>query len=189
MLKKFQILFIIFHIVILTLINIRGTYNTYLDFFFGVNSFSTKNKLIKLIDDLVYNSKIWCYATFAGINSTYNFYAPNVGSEFLMSFTLFNKNEEIICRRTSPNLKQNESLQRFLLCTMVMQDKLLLKNKDTLTNNYIKVIIKQISKTIKSEIPTCLKIKAFIYLYEFPTSKNYISGDTDKLILIDKYEF
>ena len=171
-------------------VNIYGLLEGYYGYYYGPKY--NRGTLYKISENISYSNPIAFYSTYTGTATTYGFYAPNVASQFLMNFIVFDKNGKQLDVRISPNFKHKESKHRFALCTSIMMDKMEIKQSKMINeplDGYIKVMLHEIAMNIKKEYTGAYKIFANVFLHEFPSIKEFKAGKKEKIILVDKYQF
>jgi len=130
------------------------------------------------------------YANYTGTSSGYGFYSPNVGSEFIMTFTVLNKDGKILGQHQNPiNLKQKESLVRFSLCTVPMMQRIIIKESNEIYDNYFKVMLHQIAEGISSYYSDSYKVIAEVYVQKHPKIEQSLHGKTENFALLERYKF
>lgn len=128
------------------------------------------------------------FSTYTGSNSSYGFYAPSVGSEFMMSFKILDSSNNIIGVHNGPELQQDESKLRFELCTLPVQEKLL--NPNSIANDYTKIMMHQISSYLKNGYKNSNWVAANIYVYKYPTKEEYLNYKGPRNVVeVARYNF
>jgi len=185
--KKTILFFIIFHLLIIFIVNLNGTINSYKVFYNGEDYKPSKIDLV--LKKVVFTPFISNYSSYAGTDASYGFYAPNVASQFTMSLSVIDSTGLVIANVKRPNLKQSESIMRFDLCLSMMQQKLGWANSNEILNNFFKVMIHQIAMDVKKDFPLAKTVSVSIYLYDYPTIGEYLNSNKESYILVDHYEF
>lgn len=127
-------------------------------------------------------------STYTGTNSSYGFYAPSVGSEFMLSFKVIDEKGDIIGMKTGPDLIQDESKMRFDLCTMPVQDMLL--DTGSIAASYTKIMMHQISDHVRKQFEGGDHVIANIYIYKYPTPEEYLQNKGPREVSeVAKYKF
>ena len=130
------------------------------------------------------------YANYTGTDTSYGFFSPNVGSEFVLSFVVFDGNGKLLGEHQSPaSLEQNESKVRFNLCTFPMMDRIMMEEPNELFDKYFEVMMHQIAENIKESYQTGYKVVSEIYIHQPATIKETLEGKTERLILLERYTF
>lgn len=175
------------NLAVVLVVNVFGTLDSFYSYHYG-NDYK-KNVLVEVTEKMAFNTPVWTFATIAGTNASYGFYAPNVASQFGMVFSVFDINGKLIGTENGPRLNARESVHRFSLCISMMQDKLASDNKNVTLNDYLKVMLHQISMEIKSYYPNGYKVGAVVYLYEYPSLDEFRAGKELHLEPVDEFIF
>ncbi|MCH2217238.1 MAG: hypothetical protein MK076_04025, partial [Flavobacteriales bacterium] len=87
----------------------------------------TQKKDLKIGTAITSSPIFKAYTNYSGTDSSYGFFSPNVGSEFVMSFAVLDRDGKRLGEHQFPaSLEQNESKVRFNMCTFPMMDKIML---------------------------------------------------------------
>ncbi len=130
------------------------------------------------------------YTNYTGTNSGYGFYGPNVGSEFILSFTVLDSDNKVLGKHRRPStIIQNESKQRFDLCTYPMMLRIEQENKNKILDDYFEVLLHQISEKINNEYDSGYKVIAEIFLHDFPDIENSSKGEQEGFKILERYKF
>lgn len=175
------------HLFIILTVNIKGSFDGYYGFYFANKKYNPHplHNICKAFLD--YNA-INYYVSNTGFDTGYGFFAPNVASDFVLNFTIKDENNQMIESRTLPSFNNKESFVRFTTTFTFFLEKLDKKSNQGL-NDYLKIIVKQISLDVKKEYPKAKSVDTKMYLYHFPDLNDYANNQKPKLILIDSYEF
>lgn len=128
-----------------------------------------KRALNRIITSVPYT----LFSTYSGSNSSYGFYAPSVGSEFMLSFKVMDATNTIIGLETRPELNMDESKLRFDLCTMPVQDMLL--DTSSVASTYTKIMMHQIAAHFLNKYEAGVWVMANIYVYKYPGLEAYLN--------------
>ena len=174
-------------ILCLLFINIHGLMRDHLMFF---DSDETQIMDLK-IGFAIESSPIFkTYANYTGTNSGYGFFSPNVGSEFVMSFSVFDHKEKLLGEHQAPlSLQQNESHARFNLCTYPMMERIMLEEPNEIYDKYFEVMMHQIAKNIKDSYQTGHRVISEIYIHRPTTIQECLDGKPERLVLLERYSF
>lgn len=130
------------------------------------------------------------YANYTGTDTSYGFFSPNVGSEFVLSFAVLDRDGKLLGEHQTPtSLQQKESKVRFNLCTFPMMDKIMMEEPNELFDDYFEVMMHQIAENIKKSYKTGYKVVSEIYIHQPATIEQTLEGKTEKLILLERYTF
>ena len=183
--KTIQILIIVFVLFNVILSSIKLTFDGYYGFYYEnqkVNRTTLSN-----ISDYLYDLKpIFLFRTYTGFETGYGFFGPNVSSDFITVFKVYNEKGKLIKLLDKVNLKSKEGSLRFTTLNNLFLDKLTDK-KNKKYNQYLDIIVKQITKYVGKDYPKNYKIETELYLFDYPTIVHFNKGVDKKLILIKKY--
>lgn len=182
--NKITVFMVIVQLIALLFINVKHFLNDYYDLNYGRDH----NKL--LIGERIASSPILkFYSAYSGTNSSYGFFGPNVGSDFPLSFWVYDEDCNLLSIKTRPHLEQTESKMRFALCTLPIGDKIGVTTSNYILNRYIEIMLHQIATDVRSEFANGKYVEAKVYATDYPKIQEFLSGKEEKLILIDKYSF
>ena len=189
--EKFQLV-IISLLVIFIILNsaIRLTFESYYDFYYENGNY--KENVFSKVSNKIFNFyPIRYFSNQTGFDTGYGFFAPNVASDFLFIFKVYDENDNLVKIENGVQLNSKESNLRFQTINTMYLDKL--KNKEDKNynekyNKYLDVIMKQITKFIKKKYPDNYNIETNLYLYDFPSIKKFNKGEKEKLFLIKTYK-
>ncbi len=180
--------FITVQLLTIILVNIYGTIDSYCSYYYGASH--PKSLVHRITEKITFFKPVWTYATYAGTNASYGFYAPNVASQFGLVFSVYDSSGTLLGTDLHPHLANRESQHRFDLCVSMMQDKLANDGKNLALNDYLKVMIHEVAMNIKGNYVGATNVDAMVYLYEFPTIAEFRSGKTDSRVdLVDEFKF
>lgn len=169
--------------------SIRLTFDGYYGFYYEdkeyENSFFDATKAL---------SNLWGikhFSSYTGFETGYGFFSPNVASDFVFIFKIFDENNTLKEVSSSLKLNTKESNIRFQTINTMYLDKL--KDSTQIGYNekydkYLDIIMEQISKYVKREYPEKYKIETNLFLYDYPTIQKFNNGSKERLFLIKKYE-
>lgn len=174
----------LFCIVLVNLTGLVGDFNTMSD------SDDPKKKDIKIGAAITSSPIFKTYSNYSGTDTSYGFFSPNVGSEFVMSFAVLDCDGKVLGEHQSPaSLQQNESKVRFNLCMFPMMDKIMLDEPNELFDKYFEVMMHQIAENIKDSYDEGYKVVSEIYIHQPPTIQQARQGTSEKLVLLERYTF
>lgn len=167
-----------------------NTQHLLVDYFDLNNPDQTQSKNLK-IGLAIENSPIFkIYSNYTGTNSGYGFFAPNVGSEFVMTFTVLDCENKLLGEHQSPqSLKQNESRSRFNLCAYPMMERIMLGEQNLIYSSYFNVMLHQIAEDINSNYNTGHKVVSEIYMHQYPKIEEALNGNTEKFQLLERFTY
>jgi hypothetical protein len=174
----------LFCIVLINVTGLVGDYNTLSE------SNDTQQEDLKIGTAITSSPIFKAYSNYSGTDTSYGFFSPNVGSEFVMSFAVLDRDGKRLGEHQSPtSLQQNESKVRFNLCTFPMMDKITLDEPNELFDKYMEVMMHQIAEDINDTYEAGHKVVSEIYIHQPPTIKEAQEGKTEKLVLLERYTF
>ena len=122
---------------------------------------------------------------YTGFNTGYGFYGPNVASEVITFFKVYDKDGKCIKSFESINFKSKEGAVRFNSISSTLLDKF--QRKDKMDIRYADVLIKQIMKHVKIDYPKNYQIKCDLCLVGYPDIKAFNRGEVNDIFLIKSY--
>lgn len=149
----------------------------------------TDENIFKSSLDNAYNYKpLRIFNTYTGFETGYGFFGTNVSSEFVISYELFDNNQKQVDSQIF-KLNSNEGSVRFMSLNRVFLDRLT-KPEDELFGKYVKIIMQEISKFIYNKYDKKYSVNLKVYLYNFPSLKEYGKGKTNvELFLLDEMNY
>lgn len=133
------------------------------------------------------------YATVAGIDAGYGFFAPNVASEYVLEYRHFDEQGMMVGRQRLPAFEQKESYMRYSTMLGGFQEKFIALDdtakSSTLKIRFLNVLIKSMGKNMLAENPVIHTVTATLYLYDYPSLQGYAAGHTtSQLIPFDNFK-
>jgi hypothetical protein len=184
--KRLFLVFAFFHLLVIIIVNTHGTLKSVYNFYFGREH---RSVVLTQLEKIAYSKGIWPYASYTGTNSPYGFYAPNVSSPYLMTFTVYDAKGKQLGVSMKPKLRQQESNHRFALCSDIMQDKLASKQPNEILDNYLKVMFHQIGTRIMKDFPGAARVTTKVFVYDCPGIHEFVEGKQKQLQLVALYRF
>lgn len=127
------------------------------------------------------------FGKYTGFETGYGFFGPNVSSDFIFDIHVYDENGKLMKTLDKIPAKTKEGNLRLSCINNMFLDKL--DEIDKKYDRYLDIIMEQIAKKIKKDQPKNYKVEMKMYLYEYPSIKNFGKGDTTpKKIMIKKYE-
>lgn len=185
--KTVFLVFVVFHFFVIISTNIYSTWES----FYGVYApGEEKNSVVyPLLESVALSFPVAGYGAYAGTNTGYGFYAPNVGSQFIMGFEVYDISCKMLVKRMYPHFMNTESVLRFSLCTALMREKLSRERNNEGLEKFMKLMLHQISMYIKKDLPAAHSVRARVYLYTYPPIGDFLNGKEEQSILVDEYTF
>jgi hypothetical protein len=111
--KKGQVLLLVIILFTIIVVNIRSTLENYYGFYFSDKKDKIKSNVVYNALSFVEDSRLYnLFNTYTGLETGYGFFAPNVASEFIVDFTLYDKQNRVIAHNNMIDLKNKESVIR-----------------------------------------------------------------------------
>uniref|UniRef100_F4C990 Uncharacterized protein n=1 Tax=Sphingobacterium sp. (strain 21) TaxID=743722 RepID=F4C990_SPHS2 len=110
------------------------------------------------------------YAKLSGNDMPYGFFAPNIGSQYVTEFRLYNNRDSLRFTLGNPKLKNRESLNRYSSFTRLFES--LLKEADrsdkptNLEQAYSRAVAYSMARYLGKSDPNISQVKVSIYLYQ-----------------------
>lgn len=189
-LEKLQLVVVSIILFVILSTAIKLTFEGYYGFYYEDGNYK-ENIFSKITNKLSDFYPIRYFNTQTGFDTGYGFFAPNVASDFLFIFKIYDKNNNLVKIENGVQLKTKESNLRFQTINTMYLDKLKKKedkNYNEKYNKYLDVIMKQVTKFIKNKYPNNYDVKTSLYLYDFPSIKKFNKGEKERLFLIKTYE-
>lgn len=125
---------------------------------------------------LFQNSIFRLYAKISGTDMPYGFFAPNVGSQYITEFRLYDARDNICYTHGNPGLKTRESLNRYAGFTRLFES--LLEEADkpdkhtSFDQNYSRAIASSMARYLGKGDTAISKVVVSIYLHQVSLQKN-----------------
>ncbi len=147
------------------------------------------NAVLNAGREVIMSDVFQTYSSYTGTSSGYGFFAPNVGSEFILLFSIYDDQGTLLgVDRYPHSLIQNESRNRFDLYTLPMMQRL--KNgKNELLNDYFEVMLHEISRKISINYDQGSKVVCEALMHKYPQIEDFKKGATEQFYPLEKYIF
>lgn len=188
--RKLQLSGIFIILLIVFTIGLKGTFDGYYGFYYENEEY--KKPLVYTVSESIAQLKpVNIFTSYTGFDTGYGFYAPNVASDFVMSFELKDKNGKVLEQKNLPYFNNKESRVRYTTVFNMFLDKISGKNRyDQKYYQYLDIIIRQIAAHVMKENPQASGVTTKLYLYDYPTIADFKKGKTNEnLILIDEFKY
>ncbi|WP_114819502.1 hypothetical protein [Chryseobacterium sp. KLBC 52] len=188
--RKLQLSGIFIILLVVFTIGLKGTFDGYYGFYYENKEYK-KPLAYTISEDIAQLKPVNIFTSYTGFDTGYGFYAPNVASDFVMSFELKDKNGNILEQKNLPYFKNKESRVRYTTIFNMFLDKISDKNKyDKKYYQYLDIIIRQIAAHVMKENPLASSVTTKLYLYNYPAIADFKKGKTNEnLILIDEFKY
>lgn len=171
-------------------VGLKGTFDGYYGFYYEKTEYK-KPWVYRAVENFVYAKPVNVFIAYTGFDTGYGFFAPNVASDFVLTFEIRDSSGAVVAQQAMPQFRQKESVVRFTSVFNMFLDKI---SKESAENGdeylqYLDVVIRQIALSVKKDHPGAATVKARLFLYDFPTIAQYRAGDrAEKAILISEYD-
>jgi hypothetical protein len=173
-------------------VNVKGAYEGYYGFYYPdeEDTYIKENKLLRGLNNLTNLKYYREFLTYTGLETGFGFFAPNVASDYLTKFSIYDNDSLLITEKMFPELSQKESRRRiasaysmFVTYIQNPDDSLNVKKCDIFLNSMAN---NQINNFKNSEY---VEIKLF--LYHFPSIEQLTEDKNakEKFILIRRKIF
>lgn len=162
------ITFIIIFIVLLSSIKttIDSVYNYY--------QYDKNDNLNNSINTIYSFKPLRVFNSYTGFETGYGFFGTNVSSDFVVIYDLLDKQgKKVDSHKFKLNTK--EASVRFTSLNRLFLDKLT-ENKNDMFNKYVDIVLKEMSKYIYRRYNGQYGVHVKVYLYNYPTLKEYVGG-------------
>ena len=184
-LKLFQITIVCLVLSMVIIAATKLTFDGYYGFYYE-NRKVDKTALSKVVDQVYEFYPVSFFRSYTGFETGYGFFGPNVSSDFILIFKVYDENQNLYRIIESVDFHSKEGKMRFATLNSLFLDKLT-DTKNKKYNQYLDIVIKQISKYVARDYPKNFRIETKLYLYDFPTIKAFNNGEKNKLFFVRKY--
>jgi hypothetical protein len=181
--ELFIVVIIIFTIL---LSSIKLTFDGYFEFYKDSKK-DKKNDFIKAFDLMYDFYPITVFRSYTGLETGYGFFGPNVSSDFIIFYRVFDNNGNLIYQ-SNFELSSNEGNLRFMSLNKIFLEKIT-KNANQKYNKLIGIILDKVSEYIAKDYPKSYTINTSVYLYDFPSILDFKKGRKASLYLIKETQW
>ncbi|MEJ5050655.1 hypothetical protein WH221_12540 [Chryseobacterium culicis] len=187
--RKLQLSGIFIILLVVFVIGLKGTFDGYYGFYYENKNYE-KPLAYSISENIAQSKPVNIFTSYTGFDTGYGFYAPNVASDFVMSFELKDQHGNILEQKNLPHFKNKESRVRYTTVFNMFLDKISdQKSYDSKYYQYLDIIIRQIAAHVMKENPKAASVTTRLYLYDYPTIADFRQGKTNEnLILIDEFK-
>ena len=148
-------------------VNVRGTIKHYTEFYYQKDSHErlAKNSFYQLFK-FVNWQPVSTIMTYTGLDTGFGFFAPNVASEYITEFHVFDKDSLLLTTQYFPILKK-ESRLRLSSAYGDFQEYLEVK-PDSIKLKKCNILLKGLSLKVLSEHKNGNFVNSSVYLYHYP---------------------
>ena len=188
--KKIQLSAILSLLLIVLLVGMKTTFDGYFSFYYEDGQY-TKPFIYQATEVLVKSTPVSRFIAYTGFDTGYGFFAPNVGSDFVLLFDIQDSLGQTIQQTAMPKFKQKESQVRYTSVFNMFLERVKkqeAKGKDQY-KEYLDLILRQIALNVKRDYPKAAFVQAKLYLYDYPSFEKYRQGETkENAILITEFK-
>lgn len=168
--KRLLIVLAIFHFVIIIAHNIAGIGNG-LRVLHGKDQLTEEDSsvLLRLHKSIQY-VPIHYYSRFSGAETGFAFFAPQVGSQYITQFLIYDAGGKLLLNLNKPELKQRESMLRYGAFLDLFQALISQVNADDhFDKRYARAILYSLSQRIGKQIPGAHRVDYSLSVYHYPS--------------------
>ncbi|HCN51537.1 MAG TPA: hypothetical protein DIT10_21050 [Chryseobacterium sp.] len=187
--RKLQLSGIFTLLLLVFIIGLKGTFDGYYGFYYENKTYQ-KPLAYTACENITQSLPVSMFTSYTGFDTGYGFYAPNVASDFVMSFELKDEKGTILEEKMLPSFKSKESRVRYTTVFNMFLDKISDQNRyDKKYYKYLDLIIQQIAENVMKENSKATSVTTKLYLYDYPTIADFKKGKmTENFILIDEFK-
>lgn len=155
-----------FMLSVILAVSIASTFNGYYSFYYENKTYE-KPMLYRASQALCSIKPITIFCDYTGFDTGYGFFAPNVASDFVIFFKVYDENGKLIAIKDAVDYKSKEANIRFFTLYNLFLEKLATQKAEDY-DKYLDIIVKQPGKHVKEHFPPNYKITTQLYLYDYP---------------------
>lgn len=143
----------------------------------------------KILDKMEVFSKwtpIDFFGKYTGFETGYGFFGPNVSSDFVFNIRIYDEKGNIIKQLNEIPTNSKEGKLRLSCMNNMFLDKL--DKIDERHDKYLDIVMKQVAIKIKKDHPKSRKVELKMYLFDYPSIKNFNKQSAPRIAMIKKYE-
>ncbi len=171
-----KVLFLIFlalHLLLILAVCVKSTIANYTGFY-KVSPSEPVRQVMEAADAFSSLPGIYHYSVLAGVDAGYGFFAPNVASEYVLSFDCHGVDGTLLYRRGVPEFGQRESFTRYVTMLGAFQDKLVAimeggEDASSVQQRHLDAIVRSMAMNMLKKDSAVSHIRATLYLYDFPS--------------------
>jgi len=157
------------------------TYDSFNKFYNNKKDIS-KQPFAKVSENIYNFYPIKVFSSYTGFDTGYGFFGPNVSSDFVILFDVYNNRGELI-KNEKFELSSKEGSLRFVSLNRIFLEQAT-QTSNIKFDKYVAIILKQITKYIAKDFPKNFTVKTQLYLYDYPSINKFKSGKKVNLYLI-----
>jgi hypothetical protein len=134
-------------------------------------------RVLALFREAIHLRPVQSYARFSGAETGFAFFAPQVGSQYISHFHVYDAEGNLLESHSLPQLHQQESMHRYAAFLDLFQE-LIAKEKedDHLDWRYARAVLRSMGQRLGSKIEGASKVKCSISVYRHPKLKSDPKG-------------
>jgi hypothetical protein len=180
----FQIFIILLILTIIIATSIVTTSDSYYGFYYGNDKSYQEKTLYKIANSIITFPPIRIFSKYSGFDTGYGFFAPNVASDFVILFKVYDEQGKQVKILENLPFKTKEGFIRFSNVHSIYLDKIE-GEISSLWDRYLDIILEQMAVSVKKMncmASCCLEVE--LYLYDFPEMQQHRNGKKHQLILV-----
>jgi hypothetical protein len=132
---------------------------------------------LALFREAIHLRPVQSYAHFSGAETGFAFFAPQVGSQYISHFHVYDAEDNLLESHSLPQLHQQESMHRYAAFLDLFQE-LIAKEKedDHLDRRYARAVLHSMGQRLGSKIEGANQVKCSISVYRHPKLKPDLKG-------------
>lgn len=180
----FQLFIIAIILTIVVATSMVTTSDSYYSFYYGDDKSYQESTLYKIANGIITFPPIRIFSRYSGFDTGYGFFAPNVASDFVILFKVYDEQGKQVKILENLPFKTKEGFIRFSNVHSIYLDKIE-GEISPLWNRYLDIILEQMAVSVKKAncMASCC-LEAELYLYDFPEMQQHREGKTHQLILV-----
>lgn len=124
---------------------------------------------------------VYYYARFSGAETGFAFFAPQVGSQYISHFHVYDAEGNLLESHSLPQLYQQESMHRYAAFLDLFQE-LIAKEKedDHLDRRYARAVLRSMGQRLGNTVEGASKVKCGISVYRHTKLKSAPKGQSNR---------
>lgn len=127
----------------------------------------SKSSVLPKLRELIHYKAIHYYSRVSGTETGFGFFAPQVGSQYLSFFRVYDANNKLIAEYDSPLLTQPESWHRYATFLDLFQSALG-KDPDHLDQRYARAVLYSMGERLGLQIEEAYRVECLILVFRYP---------------------
>lgn len=166
-LNWFYLCFFCLLLIISVSVNIKGTIKHYTEFYYQTDGKERlENNSFYQVFKFVNHKSVSTIMTYTGLDTGFGFFAPNVASEYITEFHVFDKDSLLLSTQYFPTLKKESRLR--LSSAYGDFQEYLEEKPDSLKLKKCDILLKGLSLKVLSEHEQGSFVSSRVYLYHHP---------------------